>query len=95
MDGRSNAEVKGVKGLRQLARLKTLVLPLLHLHHTNRGALSALQLCLQDTQIVNVSRSAGQHHGCEWFKCFSAAERAWWVDPVHPWSWNPTLHITA
>jgi len=93
LDGRSNTEVRGVKGLGYLTRLKTLILPLLHLHHVCKPALVALQLALPSTHIMNVSRSFGQHHGCQWFKCFSGAEREWWAAPTYPWLWRPTLDI--
>lgn len=91
LDGRSNTELRGIKGLTQLIRLRTLVLPLLHLHHTNKTLLATMQLALPHTHIMNVNRNFGLHHGCQWFKCFSAEDRQWWGVPLQPWSWHPTL----
>lgn len=93
LDGRSNTDIRGIKGLMQLHKLKTLVLPLLHLHHTNNTLLHTMQLALPVTHIMNVSRNFGQHHGCQWFKCFSATDREWWRQPAQPWTWHPTLNI--
>jgi hypothetical protein len=68
-------------------------MPLLHLHHTNNTLLRHLQLALPATHIVNVSGNFGRHHGCQWFKVFSAAEREWWALPQQPWLWRPILDI--
>eukprot|EP00879_Flechtneria_rotunda_P027193 GHRR01029072.1.p1 GENE.GHRR01029072.1~~GHRR01029072.1.p1 ORF type:complete len:127 (+),score=49.29 GHRR01029072.1:194-574(+) len=93
LDGRSNAEVVGIKALRRLQQLRTLSLPLLHLHHSNKAALVALQLGLPNTFISNITRNFGLHHGCQWFKSFSLRERDWWWEPDVPWAWYPTLCI--
>lgn len=93
LDGRSNTEVRGVKGLGQLSRLKTLIMPLLQLHYANQTLLSTLQLSLPNTHIMHISRNFGRHHGCQWFKCFTPAERQWWAQPAQPWTWRPTLDI--
>jgi hypothetical protein len=65
LDGRSNTELAGVKALRRLAFLKALVLPLLHLHHADKGLLVALTLALPQTIISNISANFGMHHGCQ------------------------------
>lgn len=93
LDGRSNTEIRGIKGLGQLAKLKTLIMPLLHLHLTSHTLLSTLQLSLPGTHIMNVSRVFGTHHGCQWFRAFTAADREWWVPPAQPWCWHPALEI--
>jgi hypothetical protein len=95
LDGRANTEVRGIKGLHQLSRLKALVLPLLHMHHTCRPALSALQLALPHTHIANVSRSFGQHHGSQWFRAFTEEQLCWWAAPEQPWAWHPALDVSA
>jgi hypothetical protein len=65
LDGRSNTELAGVKALRRLSCLRALVLPLLHLHHADKGLLVALTLALPHTIISNISASFGMHHGCQ------------------------------
>lgn len=90
---RSHAELRGVKGLRQLSKLRTLILPLLHLHHTRHMLLVSLQLALPDTYIAAVHRSFGQHHGSKWFSAFDERQREWWAEPEQPWTWQPLLHI--
>ncbi|KAF6255658.1 hypothetical protein COO60DRAFT_191669 [Scenedesmus sp. NREL 46B-D3] len=87
LDGRANTELAGVKALRRLCALRALVLPLLHLHHANRGLLVALTLALPNTAISNISANFGMHHGCQWYKSFSLAEREWWREPDVPWHW--------
>lgn len=93
LDGRSNTDLRGIKGLLQLTGLKTLVMPLLHLHHTNNTLLGTMQAALPATHIVNVSGTFGRHHGCQWFRVFSADDREWWLTPAQPWKWYPTLDI--
>ena len=93
LDGRSNTELRGIKGLGQLAKLKTLIMPLLPLHLTNKTLLATLQLSLPHTHIVNVAHNFAQHHGCQWFKAFTEQERDWWAPPTQPWTWHPTLEI--
>lgn len=93
LDGRSNTEIRGIKGLGHLPKLKVLIMPLLHLHHTNNTLLTTMQLALPYTHIMNVSRNFGQHHGCQWFRCFPASDREWWAQPGQPWTWRPTLQV--
>jgi hypothetical protein len=65
LDGRSNTELAGVKALRCLGSLRALLLPLLHLHHADRGLLASLSLALPGTVISNVTANFGTHHGCQ------------------------------
>lgn len=76
-----------MKALRRLARLRALVLPLLHLHHSHKALLVALQLALPNTVISNISSNFGLHRGCQWYKSFSLRERQWWREPELPWQW--------
>lgn len=94
LDGRSNAEVFGAKALIKLQHLKTLVLPLLHLHHEKKGTLVALQTALPDTLIANITGNFGVQYGCHWFGHFSESDREWWRHPEAPWAWHPTLHVS-
>ncbi|WIA41453.1 hypothetical protein OEZ86_005030 [Tetradesmus obliquus] len=93
LDGRASAELSGVKALRRLTSLRCLALPLLALHHADRGGLAALSLALPGAVLSNASAAFGLHHGCQWYKSFSLREREWWREPDLPWLWYPTLCI--
>ena len=93
LDGRSNAALVGVKGLRGCQRLRALVLPLLQLHHDQKGTLHGLSAALPRCVISNISSNFGTQHGCQWCAHFSEREREWWRAPLLPWLWYPTLRI--
>lgn len=94
LDGRANAEVAGAKALRRLAALRSLTLPLLHLQHSARPVLAALQAALPDAHISNVGRVMGAYSGPQWTRSFSREQQEWWRAPRVPWAWQPMLVVT-
>lgn len=80
--------------MRRLQNLKALLLPLLHLHHSDKSLLLALQMALPNTVISNITCNFGHHHGCQWYQSFNLKEREWWREPEVPWNWYPTLCIS-